>query len=87
MSVCSSLPKSTPEEIGALNFLSLHVSAAKASPASSPVDQGEDGLFMPENTDTEPEPVEQVATAQRGETLPQAESPSVAPPQTGDDED
>lgn len=87
VSVCSSLPKSTPEEIGALNLLSLHGSAANASPARSPVDQGEDSLFVPENARTEPEPVEPVAIAQHGETLSRAESPSAAPPQTGDDED
>ena len=48
---------SSPEEIGALNLLSLRISAPNTPPPGPPADGGEDGLFIPEDPSLAPRPV------------------------------
>lgn len=57
-------PTSSPEEIGALNLLSLSVSAPNTPPPALPVDENEDqdSLFVPQEPSTEPS----TATPQAG---------------------
>lgn len=84
--VCDSPPKSTPEDIGALNLLSLHNSTANEPPAGLPAGGGEESLFIPEDLPAESRPIEPVASTHLEKTLSQVASLSVAPLQAGDGE-
>ena len=77
-------PTSSPEDVGALNLLSLSISAPNTPPSGLRVDDGEDSLFVPEN----PPPVSQPAVSGLFENSMSETATQLVPPRhAGDEED